>query len=280
MGGDYRLTITDSVGCSTQSIVSIPDPGEALYDIAVEQPICPGDFGRITIKPKSSSIPLIFSNDGGETFGLQPDFKNLESGIYQIAVLDESGCLKVDEISIQQPQTLAVFIPDTAIIARPNQEISLEATVIGQAQTIQWLPKEIDSGTLSTTFSAYRDMDVRVIVQDEKGCHVSDALQLSVLLSPIHAPNAFTPNFDGRNDGFTLYSDLESGEIIEQLLIFDRYGNIIFEKGEIPLNIPELGWDGRYQNEKLNPGIYVYQATIRYGNNIKRIVSGDVALIR
>lgn len=279
-GGSFQLSITDDKGCSNETIINIPRPGGDWYDLIIDQPICPGDYGRIEVAVASASRPLIFSIDGGETYTLSSEFKKLEPGSYELAVLDEFGCEQRESIVLNQPIPLSVLLEDTVIIARPNELIELNATLFGSADTIQWLPKEIDSGTLSTSFPAHRDMDVRVIVQDDNGCHVSDGLKLSVILSPIHAPNAFTPNFDGKNDGFTLYSDLRSGEQIERLLIFDRYGNVVFEGTELPMNVPELGWDGNYQNQKMNPGIYVYQATVRFGNGIKKVVSGDVALIR
>ena len=279
-GGPVIVEVTATNGCTTTTTIEVPDPGESWYNLVVEQPRCPGEFGAIVIEPSNPSKPLIYSIDGGTNYTLQNEFTSLLPGAYPITIQDESGCIEEELIILEQPELLNVRINKTQIEARPNELIELKADIIGNPSIIQWLPESIDNGLPETSFNADRSMDVRVIVQDDNGCHAVARLQLTVLLSPIHAPNAFSPNLDGRNDGFTLYSDLKSGEIIESLLIYDRYGNQIFEGKDLPLNRPELGWDGRSEGQKMNPGVYAFLATIRYGNGIKQQVKGDVALIR
>ena len=279
-GGPIPVEVTANNGCTTINIVEVPDPGESWYDLVVEQPRCPGEFGAIIIEPSNPSKPLIYSIDGGANYTLQNEFTSLLPGAYPITIRDESGCIEEELIILEQPASLDVRINKSQIEARPNELIELKADIIGNPAIIQWLPESIDNGLPETSFNANRSMDVRVIVQDDNGCHAVARLQLTVLLSPIHAPNAFSPNLDGRNDGFTLYSDLKSGEIIESLLIYDRYGNQIYEGNDLPLNQPELGWDGRSEGQKMNPGVYAFLAIIRYGNGIKQQVKGDVALIR
>ena len=89
-----------------------------------------------------------------------------------------------------------------------------------------------------------------------------------------------SPNNDGVNDRFTLYSDNGSGEIIEVLRIFDRWGNQVFAADQINLSDESLGWDGNFQGKPAKPQVYVYQALIRYVNGAERWVTGDVTLIR
>src|SRR6185503_2364146 len=67
----------------------------------------------------------------------------------------------------------------------------------------------------------------------------------------IFIPNAFTPNNDGINDYFSV-----KGEGIQnfKLLIYDRWGEVIYKS-----NNPADHWDGRYQNEPVENGTYVYE---------------------
>ena len=74
----------------------------------------------------------------------------------------------------------------------------------------------------------------------------------SVVLNPqISIPDAFTPNFDGINDGFTFESRFISHIILS---IYNRWGQKIFyQEGN------EIYWNGIYKNEKVPAGIYIYR---------------------
>ena len=64
---------------------------------------------------------------------------------------------------------------------------------------------------------------------------------------PFYVPNAFTPNDDGTNDQFMVFSDgcLQ----VEQWQIFDRWGNLVFQT-----NSREINWNG----DGAPVGTYVY----------------------
>ena len=58
--------------------------------------------------------------------------------------------------------------------------------------------------------------------------------------------------------------------------IFDRWGNQLMERQNIPLGVEEAGWDGTVNSEIVAPGVYVYQLTITYRDGSSRTYSGDV----
>ena len=61
-----------------------------------------------------------------------------------------------------------------------------------------------------------------------------------------------------------------------QLLIFDRWGLLIFRSSDT-----ELGWDGTYKNGKCQEDVYVYKLDyIDDPTNRLHSVSGQVTLIR
>jgi len=49
---------------------------------------------------------------------------------------------------------------------------------------------------------------------------------------------------------------------ITSLQIFTRWGNLVFEANNIPLGEDELGWNGDYQGERLQPDVFIYRAVI------------------
>jgi gliding motility-associated-like protein len=70
----------------------------------------------------------------------------------------------------------------------------------------------------------------------------------------VYVPDIFTPNGDNTNDTFVtlpLYTNTY------QLLIFNRWGEIVFES-----NDPDMRWDGSVRGKTIAPAVYTYQ--VRY----------------
>lgn len=279
-GGDYGLTVTDAAGCSSATTINIPPPDGPDVEVEVTQPPCPNDFGSIRILPEDESEPLIFSIDGGETYSLSARFEKLPPGQYSVVVQDALGCLLEYPVQIVAPDTMGVELGLEELLVRPNTPVHLTARTVGNVQEYQWVPQEIDSGLPETDFVANQDLDIRIIVRDGRGCIGSDGFQLTIVLGNIYVPNAFSPNGDGINDRFTFFSDNGSGEVIESLQIFDRWGNNLFGTSEISLNVEALGWDGTFKGRLMDAGVYTYYGVVRFGNGVTKVLKGDVALVR
>ena len=279
-GGLFQLSITDSLGCRTLETIEIPEPDGPNINLSIEHPRCPNEFGAIELNLDDPNLPAIFSIDGGNTYTLDTRFEELPPGTYEILVQDEFACIQTFTAELIAPDTMGVEIKLDDLEVRPGTPVKLEASIIGNIERIQWLPESIDSGTPTTEFIANDNLDVRIIVEDERACLASDGFQLTIVLGDIYAPNAFSPDGDRNNDTFILYSDNGSGELIEFLRIYDRYGTLLFEQEEIPLNAEEGGWNGDYRGKPMNTGVYVYHAQVRFGNGATKELMGDVTLIR
>lgn len=279
-GGNFQVTVTDPVGCSSVQPIDIPQPDGPDVSVDITQPPCPGDYGAVDIVAAQPNQPLIFSIDGGITYGVSDHFDGLTPGQYVVTVQDALGCILDFPVTILTPDTMGVELNIDSLEVRPNTLVTLTAHTTGNIQYYQWLPGSINSGEATTEFEALSDLNVRVIVEDGRGCRASDGFHLAVVLGDVYAPNAFSPNDDGINDGFTLYSDLLSGEVIQSLAIFNRWGDLVFKAEETHLNNERQGWDGKFRNKPASPGIYTYHAVIRYGNGVRRSVKGDIALLR
>lgn len=280
--GNYRVEVKALNGCKSVLIVEVPRADTIGFEVIVEHPACPNDpTGSIEIVTNTPDLPMIFSIDGGEEYYLSPRFEQLFGGNYQVVVQDELGCIKTKSVKIETPDTLAIkILIDSALVVRPNTSIQLNTAPIGAIKKFQWLPESINQDAPTVSFLATENMDIRVVVEDERGCLASDGVSLTIELGEIYIPNIFSPDFDGANDFFTLFSEGTSGEIIAQLHIFDRWGTLVFEAKEIPLNQSKLGWDGKYLNKPLENGIFTYHAIVRFGNNTTKTFKGDVTLTR
>ncbi|MEL7220748.1 MAG: gliding motility-associated C-terminal domain-containing protein, partial [Bacteroidota bacterium] len=118
-------------------------------------------------------------------------------------------------------------------------------------------------------------------VVDLNGCVAEDDVTIYVEKTrDIYVPNAFSPTGEGNNDMFYIFSKKETIQEIKEMRIFDRWGNNVFEKYDFQPNDPREGWDGKYRNKVLNPGVFVWYAVIELVNGEDITLMGDVTLIK
>lgn len=89
----------------------------------------------------------------------------------------------------------------------------------------------------------------------------------------IYIPNSFTPNNDVVNDNFRIGI---LGIIQIQFIIFDRWGNLIYESSELDFN-----WDGTYTDGQLAPqGVYTFRGFFLSHSGKEIFKNGTITLIR
>jgi len=127
---------------------------------------------------------------------------------------------------------------------------------------------------------AYLAGTITLETYDERGCYNEDAISFLVIRKrDVYVPNVFSPNGDGFNDFFTLFTDSDVQKIT-LMEIYTRWGDLVFRKADFDPNIPNLGWDGKFDGENLNPGVYVYRIEIIYGDGLEDQLAGDITIVR
>lgn len=119
-----------------------------------------------------------------------------------------------------------------------------------------------------------------ITVTSEFGCPNSDtvAIHLYCDKSQIFVPNTFTPNGDGQNDVF--YPRGRGISMVKSFRIYNRWGQLLFERSNIQLNDATNAWDGSFQGDLPRPDVYVYalEAVCDAGDEVN--LKGDVTIIR
>lgn len=92
-----------------------------------------------------------------------------------------------------------------------------------------------------------------------------------------HYPNAFSPNSDGVNDTFKALFPKTCTIVARDyvLKVYNRWGEVVFET----TNIQEP-WNGTFNNDKSQFGLYVWQATYTDALGNPRVKNGGVSLVR
>jgi len=133
---------------------------------------------------------------------------------------------------------------------------------------------------LTSTILAAINQTLQLTVVHINGCVATAELNIVVVPAPhIYIPNTFTPNGDGLNDFFMLYSN-DRVESILQLSIFDRWGDHIFEGQNLNPNETGAGWDGTFKGKKMNPGIFVYYFRILMKDGTTMTKYGDITMLK
>lgn len=119
-----------------------------------------------------------------------------------------------------------------------------------------------------------------VEVEDRYGCRNSGNLTIIVVCGKenVFIPNTFSPNGDGRNEVF--YPKGTGLFRIKSMRVFNRWGEVVFEKKEFAANDPSVGWNGTYKGKTASPDVYIYTMEILCENNTIIPVKGNVTLLR
>ena len=118
--------------------------------------------------------------------------------------------------------------------------------------------------------------NIILIAETEFGC-LDTASKIFTPPLLFYVPNTFTPDGDEFNNTFIpVFSNINKVESIH-LLIYNRWGEIVFESKNI-----DFGWDGTYKNRKAQDGTYTWELIFTDNSCIgkKEHLYGHVNLIR
>ena len=120
----------------------------------------------------------------------------------------------------------------------------------------------------------------KVDVTDIYGCTSSGELTVIVVCNEqnFFIPNTFSPNNDGNNDVF--YPRGSGITRIQSMRIFNRWGELVFERRNFAANDPAMGWNGMHKGKKAETDAYVYIVELVCENSVIIPYKGNVTLIR
>ena len=201
---------------------------------------CPGlDNGRISIE--TADLNLEYSIDGGMTYQDSSDFSDLSEGVYVVIIRSlETGCTAAYELN----------------------------PVMITADTICPITEICDDG-IDNNFDGLVDcLDAQC---------ANDIICQGGLNDQFYIANSFTPG-SITNNRFGVSTASDVSLTIREFQIYDRFGNLVFERKNILSSDPNHQWDGSINNQKASPGVYVYK--LRYLlNNVEFTTSSDVTIL-
>ncbi len=268
------LDTIEVVFASTISSVSIDIMDESCGDNA------DGILSILSIDGGNS--PYSYFIDGVEIIG--NEVSNLDEGSYLVSIVDDKGCDFDTTIVIETIPLFEIDLEAEISLTTGNSGQLIAAVNIAEdeIETIQWTPSiglSCDTCLVTSLTAGNQDQVYTIGVTDVNGCYSEATIQLLTEAAIIvTVPNIINVNGNNNNSNFTIYSN-EEGAVISKLEIFDRWGSLMFNIENIPVNNATLGWDGTYNGTKLVPGVYVYLAEIIIEGQEKILKSGDITLL-
>jgi len=174
-----------------------------------------------------------------------------QSGSYQFAKANGNGCEDLTVLNVQESGSIT-YLDSMACV---GQLLMIDGIIIRSDTTLQ--------ETLTDTEGCDSLVSTQYIFEDDCDCTIS-------------VPNAFTPNNDGINDGFTVQNlcDLEFKSY--RCSIFNRWGKLVYQS-----NDASKKWDGRIDGEPAISEVYLINIQAELANSGEQYhFTQDLTLIR
>jgi gliding motility-associated-like protein len=292
----YIITVTNACGSSISDSIQVLISELPVVKMASDTMyVCaPGDIhfsdkaGQLNV-----SDPIISWNwdfgDGNFSAEQHPIHSFTDAGLYSVNlnVISDRGCSNKSNLPINirvYPKPLAEFSVNADSLDLPYDVLICTNQSTG-AVNYNWTFGNDGNSTLQNPqilLQTLGNCRIELIGTSDYGC--SDTIAKNVTTNAdIVFPNAFTPREDVSSGGSYIVSSLDndvffpytSGVTEYRLMIFNRWGEMIFESDDV-----KRGWDGYYKGKLCQGGVYVWKAKVKLNDGKVFNKAGNVTLLR
>ena len=263
--GLYTAYATDANGCLDSISVLVQEPDTLLISVSGFRGDCAGDKkGFIECQSRGGTLPYAWTLSPAlspvqkDPNGLDCAFRNLAAGSYLVTVTDKNGCSDTAWQIIAAVPEIQLSI-DTLIGVKTGHWTTLNAQVSPPGDyTYQWGPSDTfrnQASEINPRIRAFQRMWVNLLVTDPNGCTQTAQLALNTLdpLIEFWLPTAFSPDANGRNDGYAPIGEFDRAEF----KIFNRWGELLFQSSP-----SQPVWDGTFMGYPVPEGVYIVKADL------------------
>ncbi len=284
--GNYIDTLKNRLGCDSIIRTNLVVNALLQYTINSKNPACNDQRnGEISITGINSKGPFQFLINNIPYAGLSTN--TLPNGNHVVKLIDGYQCVLEKGVALANPPKITLEISkDTMIQFGDSLLLKILSNVSkSDIKNITWTGTDGFNCTtclVQAVLKPKSDISYKVELETIHGCKVQDLFNVKVNSQfKIFAPNTMKLNgnsTDDRNQRFTLYGSNYIDQI-DYLRVFNRFGSLVFEAKNFPPNDIQYGWDGTFKGQKIDPGLYIYVASVLLIDNSRKIVKGDITIV-
>lgn len=239
--GEYSVIGDDLNGCESFDTINVFLAPIPTINLGSDTLICPDDFYLV-----ASGFPTVLWS----TSETSDSILITTGGLYSVEVITSFGCQASDQISID-------ILDPTVIDLGPDFETCNQDKVILstglETGIFSWSTEESTSSITVTESGSY------YVTQQVCNVSIVDSIRvdISTLDQTVYIPNAFTPDGNTLNPVFEVVFGDYSHVLSYKLLIYNRWGQLVFETTD-----PYEFWNGTGVNGLVQDGVYTYVVKI------------------
>ena len=275
-GGEYIFYVRTAEDCLDTLVLEVNVYGVPELEIVDQSPdLCQESVGKLIVSGKGGKGVLNYTLDGVAQAGVTT-YDSLAARIYTIQVSDETGCTSSKTVEVESTSSLSLEDTSTEQIFCGDNLNTLSITPSGGTGILTYSLADLQGNPVDRT-DGLPEGQYLLSVIDEVGCEAKKRIIVLKEDCQIYIPTTFSPGSDGDDKYFKLGVSEQSNIFVESFRIFDRWGNLVYDKENInPLNYTDW-WDGTTNNIVVNHGVYVY--VMKLGGEDERLISGTVTII-
>ncbi len=184
VAGSYTVTVTDSLGCTQISSVSLSNPPNQVTASAslINDVQCFGGAdGSAFVNVQNALAPISYSWSNGQT---NDTLTNVGPGSYAVVVTDANGCMDSADVVISQPALGITLSPSIISNVSCFGGADGSANVLAQGGTSPYTYLWSD-GQLTATAQNLTAGTYSVVVTDSRGCLDSASVTITEPLTPV-----------------------------------------------------------------------------------------------
>ena len=255
--GNYWLKLMVN-NCSSTDNINVKFISLPTVDLGNDTSLCPSE--TITLDATTANASYLWQD-----YSANSTLIANQQGIYWVKVTVDN-CSGFDTINIGSIDLPIINLGSDTTICR-GRPLVLDAENPNASYLWQ-------NGSTNPKFIVAQEGTYWVEAKNKCGI-TTDSITIKVdeCFCFLFLPDAFSPNTDSINDGFSPISNCKFVEY--NFMVFDRWGEKLFETS----NSANF-WDGTLKGVTLPSGVYVYLISYTFENDVKKTKHGTVTLIR
>jgi gliding motility-associated-like protein len=275
----YTVIGLDAQGCKDSTTINISLLKRKPISYSLADSLCAGASIQLHANGGTSYLWIPATGLNNDSLA-EPICTPTNSGNYKVIIKQGNCFVDTGIVNLVVYPIPSISVSGDTLIYK-GEKAHLYSTGTNVLQ-YKWTPNEhLDCPTCPNPIASVDETTTFLLVVKGAGdCENQDTITVKVKCdqSKVFIPNTFTPNGDGENDRF--YPMGSGVQSIIDFMIYNRWGELVYEKHHFGLNNPADGWDGIYNCKALAPDVFIYyiHATCDGGDIIQ--LKGDISLVK